>query len=65
MENGKELQETIGTIDIDNDGDISNQLKDLKNNKINKTDIIDKLESDNKDKVLSANQGKILNEGKV
>ena len=65
MDNGKELQETIGTIDIDNDGDISNQLKDLKNNKINKTDIIDKLESNNKDKVLSANQGKNLNEGKV
>lgn len=65
MENGKELQETIGTIDIDNDGDVSNQLKDLKINKINKIDIIDNLESNNKDKVLSAKQGKILNEGKV
>lgn len=61
MENGKELQETIGTIDIDNDGDISNQLKDLKNNKINKIDIIDNLESNDKNKVLSANQGKIIN----
>lgn len=60
MANGKELQETIGTIDIDNDGDISNQLKDLKN-KINKIDIIDNLESNDKNKVLSANQGKIIN----
>ena len=62
MENGKELQETIGTINIDNDGDISNQLKNLKSNKINKIDIIDNLESNDKNKVLSANQGKEIND---
>ena len=32
MANGKELQETIGTIDIDTDGNIAEQLKNLKNN---------------------------------
>lgn len=60
MENGKDLQDTIGTIDIDNDGDISNQLKNLKNNKINMTDIIDNLDSSSNTKVLSAKQGKVL-----
>ena len=29
MANGKELQETIGTIDIDTDGNIAEQLKDI------------------------------------
>lgn len=29
MDNGKDLQETIGTIDIDTDGNISEQLKNI------------------------------------
>ena len=56
MDNKKQLQETIGNIDIDNDGDIATQLK----NKINKVDIIDNLDSDSSNKVLSAKQGKVL-----
>lgn len=32
MANGKELQETIGTIDIDTDGNIAEQLENLNNN---------------------------------
>ena len=56
MANGKDLQETIGNIDIDNDGNIANQLK----NKINKNNIVDNLDSTDSNKVLSANQGKIL-----
>ena len=32
MNNGKELQETIGTIDIDTDGNIAEQLENLNNN---------------------------------
>lgn len=56
MQNGKDLQETVGNIDVDNDGDIAIQLK----NKINKNDIIDNLNSTDSNKVLSANQGKII-----
>ena len=60
MANGKELQETVGTINIDTDGNIAYQLDNLKNNKVNKTDIIDNLNSVESNKVLSANQGKVL-----
>lgn len=60
MANGKELQETIGTINIDTDGNIAYQLDNLKNNKVNKTDIVDNLDSSEANKVLSANQGKVL-----
>ena len=91
MENGKDVQLTIGDIDIDNDGNISEQLGkykdydsdietlygdvdsleakdtdlendiiDLQVNKINKTDIIDNLNSSSNTKVLSAKQGKVL-----
>ena len=58
MANGKNVQETIGTIDVDKDGDIAAQL----NKKINKSDIIDNLDSTDANKVLSAKQGKVLNE---
>lgn len=58
MVNGKNVQETIGTIDVDKDGDIAAQL----NKKINKSDIIDNLDSSDNNKVLSAKQGKVLNE---
>ena len=60
MANNKNLQETIGTINIDTDGNIAYQLDNLKNNKVNKADIIDNLNSVESDKVLSANQGKVL-----
>ena len=60
MANNKNLQETIGTINIDTDGNIAYQLENLKNNKVDKTDIIDNLNSTENDKVLSANQGKVL-----
>ena len=60
MTNNKNLQETIGTINIDTDGNIAYQLDNLKNNKVNRTDIIDNLNSAENDKVLSANQGKVL-----
>ena len=56
MKNGKDLQETVGNIDIDIDGNIATQLK----NKINKNSIVDNLDSTDSNKVLSANQGKIL-----
>ncbi len=56
MENGKNLQETVGNIDVDNDGNIETQLK----NKINKIDIVDNLNSTENNKVLSAKQGKVL-----
>lgn len=62
MKNGKNLQDAIGDINVDRDGNISEQLKNLNNNKIDYIDIIDNLESDNKNEVLSARQGKILNE---
>lgn len=58
MANGKNVQETIGTIDVDNDGNVAAQL----NKKINKSDIIDNLDSSDNNKVLSAKQGKVLNE---
>lgn len=56
MSNGRSVQETIGTIDIDKNGNIATQLK----NKISKNNIVDDLESSDPNKVLSANQGKIL-----
>lgn len=56
MSNGRDVQETIGTINIDKDGNIATQLK----NKISKNNIVDNLESSDPNKVLSANQGKIL-----
>ena len=93
MKNGKDLQDTIGDINIDRDGNIaeqlnkykdydddietlynnisnlenvdtelSNNITNLQNNKINKTDIIDNLESNESNKVLSAKQGKVLND---
>lgn len=65
MINGKDVQDTIGNIDIDKDGNISEQLKNLNNNKIDKIYIIDNLESTEKDKALSANQGKELNKNKI
>ena len=34
MDNGKELQETVGTINVDTDGNIAEQLNILKNNEI-------------------------------
>ena len=74
MLNGKELQETIGNIDIDNDGNISEQLKRLKNkdtdidNEFNKVcykeDIVNNLNSEDSDKPLSANMGKVLDKNK-
>lgn len=60
MANNKNLQETIGTINIDTDGNIAYQLENLKNDKVDKTDIIDNLNSTESNKVLSANQGKVL-----
>ena len=35
MKNGKDLQNTIGDINIDTDGNIAEQLDNLKNNKVN------------------------------
>ena len=60
MKNGKDLQDTIGTINIDKDGNIAEQLAKLNSNKINITDIIDNLNSTQTNKVLSAKQGKVL-----
>lgn len=91
MKNGKDLQDTIGDINVDRDGsiaeqlgkykdydsdietlyadvdsleakdtDLENDIIDLQVNKINKTDIIDNLNSSSNTKVLSANQGKVL-----
>ncbi len=57
MSNGKDLQDTVGNIDIDNDGSIANQL----NNKININDIIDNLNTEQNNKPLSAKQGYELN----
>lgn len=56
MVNGKNVQETIGTTDVDKDGDIATQLK----NTISKNDIIDNLNSSDANKALSAKQGKVL-----
>lgn len=91
MKNGKDLQDTIGDINVDRDGSIAEQLGkykdydsdietlygdvddleaadtelendiiDLQINKINKTDIVDNLDSSSNTKVLSAKQGKVL-----
>lgn len=91
MKNGKDLQDTIGDINVDRDGsiaeqlgkykdydsdietlyadidsleaadtDLENDIIDLQVNKINKTDIIDNLNSSSNTKVLSAKQGKVL-----
>ena len=69
MLNSKDVQETIGNIDVDNDGNIGQQLKNFKQTllslneiKVNKQDIIDNLKSEDTQKVLSANQGKVLND---
>lgn len=56
MDNDKDLQDTIGNINVDTDGNVAEQL----DNKINKIDIVDNLESTFSTKVLSANQGKVL-----
>ena len=56
MSNGRSVQETIGTININEDGNIATQLK----NKISKNNIVDNLETSDPNKVLSANQGKVL-----
>ena len=48
MKNGKELQETIGTIDIDIDGNIAEQLENLNNN-------VDNLNTDIKKKIYFFN----------
>jgi hypothetical protein len=58
MKDGKDLQDTIGNINIDRDGSIAEQLR----KKINNDDIINNLNSDYSDKVLSAAQGKILHD---
>lgn len=58
MDNGKDLQYTVGEIDVDNDGNIAEQLKKT----IYKSDIIDNLTTADAGKVLSANQGKVLND---
>ena len=58
LKNGYNLQETIGKIYVNRDGSISEQL----NNKINVSDIIDNLNSNEDKKALSANQGKELND---
>ena len=91
MKNGKDLQDTIGDINVDKDGsiakqlgkykdcsgdieilyanvdnleaadmDLENDIVDLQVNKINKTDIIDNLNSLSNTKVLSAKQGNEL-----
>lgn len=60
MDNGKDLQDTIGEINIDTDGSIAEQLEALKKTELHKTDIIDNLESLDAEKMLSAKQGKIL-----
>lgn len=57
MSNGYNLQETVGNIDINEDGSIAEQLE----HKINSTDIIDNLNSNDSTKALSAKQGKELN----
>lgn len=56
MKNGKDLQDTIGDINVDRDGNIAEQLK----NKVDVMYIEDDLISDETDKALSANQGRVL-----
>lgn len=60
MFNGKDLQDTVGNIDIDNDGNIASQLKKI-DKKININDIIDNLNTEQSNKPLSAKQGYELN----
>jgi hypothetical protein len=55
MANGKELQETIGTIDIDTDGNIAEQLKNLNNNINNINNNINDLNIDIKKKAYFFN----------
>ena len=62
MTNGKNVQETIGTIDVDENGSIAEQLNNIDTNKINISDIKDNLTSTDINKPLSAKQGKILND---
>lgn len=57
MNNNKNVQETIGNINVDRDGNISEQLK----KKIDTLYIEDNLTSTSINKALSANQGRILN----
>ena len=68
MANGKELQETIGTIDIDTDGNIATQLNNLNNEFLKVSyikDIVDNLNSEENNKSLSANMGNKLNKNKI
>lgn len=72
MLNGKDVQDTIGNIDIDKDGNICQQLKNFKQTlsslneiKVNKQDIVDNLETNENTKVLSAKQGNNLNKLKA
>lgn len=96
MANGKDLQDTVGNINVDRDGSIAYQLGkykdydsdietlyddvddlndkdtalendiiDLQINKINKTDIVDNLDSTLNTKVLSAAQGKVLGDAVI
>lgn len=72
MKNGKDVQDTIGDIDIDNNGNIGQQLKNFKQTlfslneiKVNKQDIVDNLETNENTKALSAKQGNNLNKLKA
>lgn len=58
MKNKSNLQETIGNIQPKTDGSIEQQLKE----KIDKKNIVNDLNTSDINKVLSANQGKILGE---
>lgn len=55
MDNGKELQETIGTIDIDTDGNIGEQLKSLNENFDNLDENVNNLNIDIKKKAYFFN----------
>lgn len=60
MSNGKDLQDTVGNINVDEDGNIASQLKKI-DKKINVSDIIDNLNTEQSNKPLSAKQGYELN----
>ena len=60
MSNGRDLQDTVGNIDIDEDGNIANQLKKI-DEKINVSDIIDNLNTEQSNKPLSAKEEYELN----
>lgn len=60
MSNGKDLQDTVGNINIDEDGNIASQLKKI-DEKVNINDIIDNLNTEQSNKPLSAKQGYELN----